>query len=335
MPKVEAKIIQKELASGRIWPVYWIYGAERMKSRELLKLIRKAVTPEGDGNSSAGFGSFNEESLEGGEVSASEVVDLAQTLSLGGGVRFVIIRDAHLIKDAEELAPLLGPAATRDQLPHCCVFLSKDLDGRKKFSKILIEKAAVIACEEVPEDERESWIGYLAKRRGINLPGELVARLRGLDPWALDSVDSELEKYSLALTVDPESAAAVVLGGVLGDNGSEAFLDAFFRRDTAKAMAIATSFAEAPDESLPLLGLLSWNVRQLALVVSDREQGTRYAKLSSFLAGRFDAWSRRWKLDEIEELQSALAELDFGLKQTPKLPQGLWAELISMRSRSN
>ena len=37
MPKLEAKQVQKELDEGWLWPVYWIYGPEGMKARELLK----------------------------------------------------------------------------------------------------------------------------------------------------------------------------------------------------------------------------------------------------------------------------------------------------------
>ena len=40
MPKLEPKVIQKELEQGVLWPVYWLYGQERMKSRELFKRIR-------------------------------------------------------------------------------------------------------------------------------------------------------------------------------------------------------------------------------------------------------------------------------------------------------
>lgn len=241
----------------------------------------------------------------------------------------MVIRDAHLIKEAEDLEELLGPPVKLEELTHCCIFLSKDLDGRRKFSKTLTEKAAVVPCEEVPEEEREGWIGYLSKRRGVNLPQELVARLRGLDPWTLDSVDSELEKYSLALSVDPEAAAQVVLGGAIGEYSADLFLDAFFRRDLKKTLEIVTHFADAPDESLPLLGLFSWNVRSLAGVVADRERGTRYAKLNPYLASRFESWARRWTLEEVADLQSGLAELDFGMKQTPKLGIGLWSELVA------
>ena len=37
MPKLEPKTVQRELDQGQLWPVYWLYGGEAMKARELLK----------------------------------------------------------------------------------------------------------------------------------------------------------------------------------------------------------------------------------------------------------------------------------------------------------
>jgi DNA polymerase-3 subunit delta len=318
MPKLEPKIIQKELEQGWLWPVYWLYGTERMKSRELLKRIRKAVLGS-ESSSSSGLAGFGEEMLDGNEVDAATVLDAASSLSLGGGCRLIVVREAHALKEAEILAPLCGPKAKKGDLTSVCVFLSKDLDGRKKFSKILTEKAAVVPCEEVPEVEREAWISYLAKRRGLDLPPELVAQMSSLDPWSLDIIDQELEKFSLA-----QSGDVVLLGGGVGSaGGGERFLNAFFARDLKKSLQAVEEFADRPDESLPLLGLLGWNVRHLALVLS---RGN--VKLNPFVAERLQAWARHWQLSEVLRLQTFLEELDFSLKQTPLMPLGLWGEIV-------
>jgi DNA polymerase III delta subunit len=330
MPKLEPKQVQKELESGTLWPVYWLYGQERMKSRELLKRIRKAAL----GHETAGCGGlgFGEETLDGSEAKAAQIVDTAQSLSLGGGIRLVVVRDAHAIKDAEELSALLGKPGKKEELGHVCVFLSKDLDGRKKFSKLLVEKAAVVACEEIPEEEREAWIGYLSKRKGVELGPELVSQMRSLDPWSLDIIEQELEKYSLAQE-SSENPSDVLLGSLGSDQGTEAFLNAFFGRDERRALSILGSFVESADETLPLLGLLGWNVRYLALVIADQERRTRFAKLSPYLAERFNRWARHWKLAEVLELQEALAEIDFSMKQTARMPLGLWATLVQRFKR--
>ncbi len=328
MPELEAKAVQKELEQGLVWPVYWIYGAERMKSRELLKRIRKKVLGEA---ASEGTASWNEEFLDGSEVNSAAVVDSAQSLTLGGGTRFLVIRDAHAIKDADGLEALLGPPGKLEEIPAVCVFLSKDLDRRRKVSKRLIEGAAVVACEDIREDERGPWVQYLAKRRGLALTEERQNYLRCLEPWSLDGIDQELEKWELAtMSGDVEG-----LLGQLGDSrGADDFLQAFFARQKGVALDLAAHFADRPDESLPLLGLLAWNVRHLALAASDREKGTRALKLSPFMAERFNRWAKEWTLAEVTQLQAELAELDFSIKQTPRLPKGLWATLILRAQRA-
>jgi DNA polymerase-3 subunit delta len=318
MPKFEPKTIQKELEKGQIWPVYWIYGGERMKVRELVKRIRRAVVD--DESSAIGLA---EESIDAAESSAAAILDSAQSLSLGGGARFIVVRDAHALKEAEMLSPLLGPPVAKKELSSVCVFISKDLDARKKFSKALVEKAAVVSCEEVLEAEREAWVAYLAKRKEVTLTPEVQMRLASLDPWSLDIVDQELEKFSLdAMNSDTLLEAT----GATAD--TDRFLQAFFTRKLGEAMLGVEGFAERPDESLPLLGLLGWNVKQLATLIADREGKTRFAKVPQFVAPRLQSWAAHWSLNEITALQAELADLDFALKQTPLLPLGAWDELV-------
>jgi DNA polymerase-3 subunit delta len=327
MPKLEPKTLQKELEQGWIWPVYWIYGTERMKIRELVARIKKATL-----TSDATLGpSLSEESFDATDpgIDASVVLDAALSPALGGGVRLIVVREAHSLKDAETLVPLLGdrvkvgPHATQGPLTSVCVLLSKDLDGRKKFSKTLVEHAAVIACDEVPEAEREAWVQYLAKRRGMTLEASVSSVLSQLDPWSLDAIDQELEKFSVGGSAD-------VILGVEGSPDSNDFLDAFFSRDSKRALRCVQSFSDKPEEALPLLGLLAWNVRHLALVVATKEQGhgSGALKLSPYIAEKLRAWSRHWKLGEILAVQARVAELDFAIKQTPQLPLGAWSVLV-------
>jgi DNA polymerase III delta subunit len=319
MPKLEPKAIQKELEQDQIWPVYWIYGSEKMKSRELLKRIRKTVL----GESTSVLG-LSEESMDGPGLEAASVVDAAQSPALGGGTRLIVIRDAHALKNSDALAELFGPRQSKENLSSVCVFLSKDFDARKKISKLLAEKAAVVACEEIPENERDAWIQYLAKKKGVTLRDESLIQLASLDPWSLDIIEQELEKFSL----DPSQSGDVFLGGSAPGTGSDSFLDAFFTRNLRQSLRIVEGFAGQPELALPLLGLFAWNVRHLGLLLADEKAGTRVVKLSPYIADKLKAWTRHWSLEEVLALQSKLQELDFNLKQTPLLPMGVWSDLV-------
>lgn len=319
MPEIDLKNAQRELEKGVVWPFYWIYGPERFKAQEIIKRIRTTVL---DGRES----SWNEEALDAGETTVEAVLDSANSLVLGGGTRIVFIKNAHLLKSPEALADLLGPSQPKAEIPVVCICLSKDLDRRKKFSKVLLDRAAVVSCEDIPENQRELWIQYLAKRRGMQLSPEGVTQLVAQDPWSLDGIDQELEKISLAGMDSQVILEHEVTYATSG--GAEAFLESVFCRDRMAALSQINTFASSPEDALPLLGLLGWNVRQLALVISDRENRTSFAKVNSYLADKFRRWSSHWTLSELILLQKELSHLDYCMKQTPLHVLGLWTDLL-------
>lgn len=346
MPKLEAKVIQKELEQGVLRAAYWFYGPETLKWRELLRRIREQVAKKGGTATD-----FAIQTLSCEDISGAEISDLVLTPSLLGGLSLFIVRDAHLLKekDFEALRPVFEGAVSSpvrvdgsNDFISVCVFISKDLDARKKTTKLILEKLPVVACEEVREYEREGWIDFLAKRRSMSLqPQERVA-LRSLDPWSLEQIEQELERLSierLSLENDLEnngvfsvSAPGETVAKFSADESTKEFVDAFFLRDKQRALACVKKFAPLADEALPLLGLLSWNVRQLVVAISGSEiSSAAAAKKSSgnsFLQERISRWARVWNLSEALRLQSDLTQLDWSLKQTPRLPLGAWTQLV-------
>lgn len=318
MPKFDSKAIYRDLDQGDIWPVYWLYGTEKMKVREILKKIRTTIlqTPENS--------IWSEEQYDGSEVDIDLILDSAQSLNLlGPRVKLMIIREAHFLKNLESLQKLLGPPQKLGKLSCVCVFISKDLDMRKKFSKVLQEKAAVIHCEEVPEAQKENFIQYLSKKRGMSLTPVQLFNLSQLEPWSLDIIDQELEKFQLA---ESNQEVFLIQQNELGKK--ETFMDQFFSRNRSAALPHVSYFSTDPSECLPLLGLMSWNVKQLSLLIADRSTGLNQVKLNPYLMERFRRWLPRWSESEIQALQQELMDIDFKMKQTPLLPLGLWNTLV-------
>ena len=101
MPKLEPKTIQKELEAGMVRPVYFIYGTELMKSRELLKRIQKTVLMGEAAND------FNLEKWDASEVGCETILDAAQSLSLMGGTKLVIARALDEVKNLDPLVEYL------------------------------------------------------------------------------------------------------------------------------------------------------------------------------------------------------------------------------------
>ena len=326
MPKLEPKVIQKELEAGNIRPAYFIYGSERMKSRELVKRIQKAVL-NGEAQND-----FNVEKWDASEVGCETILDAAQSLSLMGGVKLVIARNVDEVKNLDQLGAYLKGientnAVTLDQ--HACVLvlLSKNFDARKKASKVILETAAVVACEEVLEADREPWIDYLSKRRGIALSQSERLTLRGQDPWNLDVIDQEIAKLEL-VGEDAKLRSEALLSGVSSFARDE-FLDAIFTRNFKLALSLVHLFSTEMEVQLPFLGLLSWNFRHLKLFVMEQEKKSRSVeKRNPYLMKNLERWRKHWDLASLTELEHGLFQIDFSLKNTRLLGIGLWTDVL-------
>ena len=327
MPKLEPKVIQKELESGKIRPVYFLYGKEQMKSRELLKRIQKTVL-KGDAPND-----FNLEKWDASQVGFESITDAAQSLSLMGGTKLVIARNVDEVKNLDPLVDYLksipsGASANLvDDWSAVLVLLSKNFDARKKTSKSILEFAAVVPCEAVEDQDREPWIDYLTKRRGLILSESERLALLGLDPWSLEIVDQEIGKLDL-LGDNPSLREQALLSGV-NANARDEFIDAIFCRDTKRAYSLMHLFSKDMDVQLPFLGLLSWNFRQLKSFMMEQADRSHSAeKRNPYLMKNLSRWKNYWTLQSLHELEHALFRIDFSLKNTRLLSLGLWTDAL-------
>lgn len=307
MPELSPKQIQAELDRGKVRPFYWIYGPERLKIRELRKRIHtaKALPPETP--------------YDGATADVHAILDEAKSLGLFSSQKFIVVENAHELDTPEALAPLFEESDTT------CVFISKNLDGRLKFTKTLLENAAVVPCEEVAENEREAWIHYLAKRQNLSLPLGVLEHLKALDPWNLGIIETELQKLLIAGTLEFSEGdqIQILTRAGAGSQGQE-FIDAFFSKNKKRALSALEHFAKDPEESIPLLGLVGWNARMLLLFISDQKS----ARIPPFSVDRFRKWSANWSAREIKTLNTDLCRIDFSSKQTATSPLGLWANWV-------
>lgn len=324
MPKQTTQQFASDLQKGLAWPVYWIVGSETLRMREARKRIEAELTRS--------WGTeLVIERFDGSEpgVSAAAILESAQSLSLLGRAKLLIVRDAHALKEAEILRELWsgGAPAARpiSELPVVLVALSKDLDQRKKWSKELVEKAAVIECSEIKENEREAWVRVLIEKRGLpkeffaSRAGALwISQLAGQEPWSLDLVDQELAKWEISGT------DAVMQAEWSSARASHRFLDAYFARDQKTALSVLPYFVHQADEVFPLIGLLTWNLRQLLQwAASDSAP-----KLNPWVAERMRQWKNKWSREDLVAAVSGLLEVDTALKQKPLETLGVWSGFV-------
>ena len=312
MPKLEPKFIQKELESQRVRPLYWIHGPERMKIRELVKRIEK--TALGD----AGKSEFNYEKLDGSDYTLDGVLDSFQSLSMLGGLKLIVVHHADELKNMDAFPAFLKNFGSTDpvnpsELSSVVVFLAKGFDSRRKWAKAFQDSGAVVLAEEVAEQDREPWIDYMAKRRGMVITGPEKALLRSLEPWSLEIIDQEISKMDLVKD-DSALREEVILSGV-DAHARDEFIDALFSKDHARALKWVKRFGEDMDMQLPILGLIAWNLRHLKVLLIEQETRSRSPeKRNPYLMKNLDRWKKAWTVRSLQRLEEQLFLMDFSLQ---------------------
>jgi len=312
MPVIEARQIQNDLKQGKIWPVYWIHGSEQMLIREIIKQIKKATE------------SVDGEFLNGDAIKPESIVESTQNLTLWGGVKLIVVNDAHKLQNPEVLESIMGPPKTKSNIFSVTVFRSKDFDRRKKFSKVLEKKAAVISCSEIADHKKPEWVSYLARTKKMELTQEQATRLCLMDPWSLDIVQNELEILTLTPAEFKSNADQLAGRRIIP---TDAIVDSFFMKNKKDAISHIRRLTSQPEEGLRILGLFRWNILQLILLLDHQENGSPPPRLNPYAQEKLRRWSRHWKLDQAINFQSELADLEFGIKQTQRHPLGLWTDL--------
>lgn len=304
------KEISQQLEAGQFWPVYWLVGPEDLKARELAHRIETTLTEER-------INPFQTQRFDGREVSAVEIIETAQAIPLGGGIPIVWVRHADQLKQVELLESLYGSNTTREKLPFICILRAESWDRRRKWCSAAEKKTAWISCEAVNDADRPVWVEFLAKRAEVTLSPTEVTFLRSLEPWSLDRVQSEIEKKSIDPSVTLDGDEAHVLS-------TDAFLEAFFTRNIPELQKAARTLAEHPEHSIPLLGLLAWNVRTLVLY-----QSRQAPKLHPKVEARFRVWASHAPASHWIRVSHLLADLDLHSKHSPLSSLGLWGTLFS------
>jgi DNA polymerase III delta subunit len=324
VPKIDSQLILQEIKSGSLRQGYWIYGPERMRARNCIDQILKAHLGEGF------RADPNLDRLEASEVSAIEALERSQGMSLFGGRRAVLVTGAEQLKGVDEDTP--WPIAEKtpiDAVDSVVIFWSKSFDGRKKTSKKILKALAVVECAEIAERDREPEIERLARAREVRLTDQELGMLIALDPWSLDLVDRELDK--LTLWEGDLNHRVNLIAGVGRFQIQDAWIDSVFLKKPHIFRELTQTIAEELALLLPLLGLLSWNQRELRKYLIDPG-----AQRSPFLARKFAGWKRNWSESELDQLGAILFRVDWSFKSSRKLMLGCLDEiavLIENRGR--
>ncbi len=302
-------------------PIVAFGGAERVFVDDALAAIRARVL-------SGGLADFNHDRTSLKDRRGVEVVSLCKTLPVMAPRRLVEVRDADAAVDADVEAFAAYAENPNPETVLCLVF--GDIDLRDKLPKLLDKsKQAVICRFDHPKDrEMPGLVARRAKKLKIKLqPGaaDALAITVGTD---LTLLERAFEKLQVA--VDPADPARGGQEGITSDDVSKhvadthledafAFVRAVAQGNREAAIRATAALQAAREEPLRLLGLLAWQLRQVAqarALLDDGKDAARELNLYGDRATPVLQAARRYEPARHAQRLVLLADADVSLKSS-------------------
>ncbi len=177
--------LAKQLAAGRIDPLYLIVGEESWLADEALAALRRHAASPDD--------LMNSHVFSGSEITASDLVAVAQTLPAFATRRFIVVRDAERLTSSDLLAAYCDDPATTT----CLVFITAKLDRRKSWAGALAKRAVTVACDPLKPAALRTWLQREASGRGFPLNDEALAYLLARADGSMRALSQDLETLAL------------------------------------------------------------------------------------------------------------------------------------------
>lgn len=318
------------LKQGKILPLYLFYGEEEFLIQEATNLIiGKVVDP--------GARDFNLNMLYCRDTSASELVNLCQTLPFMSEKRLVIAKDLDAFKapDLEELTPYL-----KDPSPSTClVMVSNEGRYEKKAVTSAVEAhGAVIRFFPLLDREIVPWIEGWAKARGLSVQRDAAQYLWQTVGNDLQKIGNELEKVAIFIK-EKKTITFDDMKSVVGDFREYSSFDlaaAIGAKNREKAFLILTRLMQEGEAPVGLLGSISWNFRRLLQAKSMEAAGAGKDEIIKKLriifhqAPQFQEQMRRYSIDELQKIFTVMLNADKALKSSG-LPGKLVLERMILR----
>ncbi|HEX8719726.1 MAG TPA: DNA polymerase III subunit delta, partial [Pyrinomonadaceae bacterium] len=259
MPTLTREELWRELKAGKVGPLYLLFGPEDYLRDAAARAVADAALK------GAPLREFNESGFSLASADVQHAVAAAEQMPMMGGRRVVKVTDFGKLREADEEA--LVRYVTRPVETSTVVFVSGDLDKRRRLSKTLLEVCASVEFAELKDAELAAWARDHLKRLGAQAEERALRQVVGLAGPSVRRVATELEKLATAALPGGQVTTELVedLVGRSRELSNFELSDHLIARDRRRALETLRKLLDDGAEPVMLLGLLASNFHRLAL----------------------------------------------------------------------
>jgi DNA polymerase III subunit delta len=332
LASVDQNKFYKDLESGNVSPVYFIFGDEPFLIEQCVDRLKYALLDENSVD-------FNYSLFYAADADVQNIKDTVETLPVFAQRRLVILKNAQELKDSEwaELESLFKNPVDSTVF---ALFADK-IDKRKKHYKFLLENAAAIEYKKPYDNEIPRWITMYAQQFELKMTQAAVHRLHRLVGNNLSEIFAQLGKIKVYLG-DERSVDVAEVNAVVSNSREENVFDftkAVGQKDRVRALEQIVNLLDQGQSEIGIVSLLARHMRILLTVRTGMDQGIGGSKLanlanvSPYFIDEYCAQAKGWPVRKLEDSLVLLGETDKALKSSP-LSSHIWLENMVIKSCS-
>lgn len=269
--------ILADLRIQKYAPVYFLMGEEPYYIDVISDFIQNRVLNETEKE-------FDQTILYGKDVDISTVINAAKRYPMMGGHQVLIVKEAQIIKDWDNLVHYLSNPLNSTILVICYKYGTPD--KRKKWFQEIAKVGVVYESVKLRDYEVAGWISKYCKSKNVGIDDKAVAMLSEFLGTDLSKLVNELDKLVLTKPADmpritPELVEKNI--GISKDFNVFELQAALINKDVLKANRIIRYFAENKKAN-PLVLVLSqlfkfFSDLMIYHYLSDKSQGAVASEL--------------------------------------------------------
>ncbi len=322
-------ILIKEIKSGKIFPLYLLFGPEEYLIEDTLKqAVNILVDPL--------LKEFNFNAYHAESCSPVEVLDTVRTLPSMSKHRVVVVRKLDnarqtFLSDDNLLSYLECPYQET-----CLFFTAQEMDKRKKFFTLINKKGKTVHFPKLKSRQAARWILKRAKAKRRQMELEAADYLSEVCNNNLQRIDLELEKiitYAGEENLINLKSVQLVAGNIRNDS-IFALTDAIGKKDMDCSLGTLDNLLYQGGAPLRTLGMITRQFRLIWQAKTLAEKGDSHLQISekigipSYFVGKIISQTREFSLENLYCVFESLLQADLELKSSSKSPSRILESLV-------
>jgi len=310
---LSAKLIE-DARAGVFSPVYLLMGDEPYYPDRVCQAILDNCVDE--------FGKdFNETVCYGSDVTAEQVIDAARRFPMMADRQLVVVKDANLMKDVEDLA--IYCAEPMDSTVLVLLMRKAAADKRRGLYKAVQKKGVILESPALRDYEVPRWIEGHYRSRGLGIEPQAALLLAESVGTELSAIVVETDKL---LKNIPEGCRIITVSDVEKNIGvSRQFTvfelnKALSERNGEKAFKIAGHLGSSAKFAMPMAvsalymyfsRILRYGVLVARGNVQPEEKAKALAGVNPYFYREYDTAVRNYPVKKAMAVISLLCEYDY------------------------